>query len=181
MLAILYRVRGRASSYTSTGEARLLYWTLPMLLLNTYVALLYGLSPWVGAVSGIMTFIGISIGHGFAQGQTPRQYLEMGFVCYTRLAMILLPFYLVSILNFKLQLVFWYVLPLHFFLCWGAAALSYSSFFNDKHLTIAGIDLCVPYVGGVRDSSWQELLIGGCYDIVYLTLILNALGGGFIG
>lgn len=172
ILAFLYRLRGQHEESTTTTEARLIYWTFPLMLLFGIVAEMYGLPKWWAILSGIMVFIGISMGHSFAQGATGISYSEMGLVCLTRLEMAFLPFLTAPCCGYKMQPVLWVLLPVFFLMTWAASWLSYQPFFQSKTLNLFGMTWCAP-----GDSSWEEWLIGLCYDVVFWVLFLVAMLG----
>lgn len=173
LLAFLYRQRGMHEDSTNTTEARLFYWALPILLICTLLAWLYHFPLWCGTISGVMAFIGILLGHSFAQSNTKTQYAEMGLVCFTRLELMLLPFLTAPVFGwYPFHPIFFLVIGAFFFLTWGASALSYSAIFQSKTLRLFGVNWCVP-----GDSSWEEWLVGLSYDIAFWTLILTQILG----
>lgn len=166
ILAFLYRQRGMHEDSTDTTESRLFYWVFPMLLLCSLVADLYGFPKWWGIISALLTWGGLSIGHSFAQSNGKAQYAEMGLVCFTRLEAAFLPFLIACVWGYAVHWIFWIVIAAFFFLTWGVSALSYSSFFQSKTLRLFGVNWCVP-----GDSSWEEWLIGLCYDLVFWAIL----------
>jgi len=172
ILAFLYRQRGTHEATGETTEARLIYWSLPLMTLFCLVADLYDLPKWWGIISALLVWGGISIGHSFAQNNEDRSYVEMGLVCFTRLEAAFLPFLTAGIWGQKVHWIFYAVLPLFFLMTWLASWVSYQSFFQSKTLNLFGVTWCKP-----GDSSWEEWLIGLSYDVVFWILFLTAVLG----
>lgn len=172
ILAFLYRLRGMHES-TDTFEARLFVWSVPVAVFCIALLYLYGLPMWWGCASLLLTLGGISLGHSFAQSNTGLQYAEMGLVSFTRLEGALLPLLMAPVFGwYPFHPIIFYVVAAFFFLTWAASALSYTRIFQSRKLRLFGVTWCTP-----GDSSWEELLVGLCYDIAFATLIIKQIWG----
>lgn len=167
-----YRNRGKhhEAKWDGTTVNRILSWELPVTGIMTAIAMLYGFPWWNGLICGLLGYIGVSIGHGFAQSNTPKQYAEMGLVNFTRLSLLMLPLQIQNIIHPPIDHLFWYAVLSSFFLFWGAAALSYQPVFQAKTLRLFGIDWCVP-----GDSSWEEYLQGKVYGYIFSIFVIHAI------
>lgn len=168
MFWLLNRLRGSANKYLTTDTSRLIFWCMPWLIVCNVLADIYDLPGILAVLCALMALGGVMLGHGFAQGDSKKQYAEMGLVSFTRLAGIFLPLLIGSCYRLHPAIELYAALPLIYFLAWGASALSYSPMFQSRALTMFGIKLCVQ-----GDSSWEELLVGAAYDI---TLVVSISG-----
>lgn len=168
LFAFAYRNRGMHHDMFNDTENRLFSWALPVTWITGFLAYVHFMPSYIALLCGIMAFIGVSIGHSFAQGDSTSQYVQMGLVNFTRLLMILFPIELGSIFFWPpAHDYLWITALLSFFLFWGASALSYTSFVQSKHLQFFGVSWCVP-----GDSSWEELFNGAVFGLCLSLIII---------
>jgi hypothetical protein len=158
LFAFFYRCRGGFLGFGHTQLARLVFWVLPVTLWAATVSLV--LAP----ACGVLSFLGLMIPHGWAQGDKKIEHLiGMGGIGICRLGLILAP---LAYINPQIEI-------LAVLGAWQGAAYYFGweldgtdSGIKTAGFKVFGFDV-QPGIFAKSGTEWGEVLTGAAFGLAF--------------